>query len=110
MAIQNTLVSPGAANILFVANTGTEQAITTMIFCNTNALEDAKLDLWIVPFGNIPGSAIHQVLKEVSIPRTETFVMDSEKLILSSGDAVYGFISPPTVGLNVNSCISSVQV
>jgi uncharacterized protein (DUF1499 family) len=110
MAIQNTLVSTGAANALFVASTGTEQAITTMIFCNTNINEDAKLDLWIVPFGDIPGSAINQVLKEVSIPRTETFVMDSEKLILSSGDAVYGFVSPPSVGSNVNSCISSVQV
>lgn len=110
MAIQNTIVSPLAANILFYANTGTEQAITTMIFCNTNINEDAKLDLWIVPFGDIPGSSINQVLKEVSIPRTETFVMDTEKLILSSGDSIHGFVSPSAIGSTVNACVSSVQV
>jgi hypothetical protein len=111
MAIQNTLVDTLAANVLFYANTGTEQAITTMIFCNTDAGNDANLDLWVVPFGSIPGTPLNQVLNRVSIPRTETFVMDTEKLILSSQDAIYGLVTysglpPPTV----NACISSVQV
>jgi hypothetical protein len=110
MAITNTLVSSLTANRIFFANTGTEQAITTMIFCNTNINADVKLDLWVVPAGDIPGSSLHQILKEVEIPRTETFVMDTEKLILSSGDSIHALISPTSAGQSVNACISSVQV
>lgn len=114
MAIQNTIVDHISANPLFVATTGTEQAITTMIFCNTNVGEDAKLDVWLVPNGQVPGSSLHQILKQVEILRTETFVLDSEKFILSGGDAVWGSVSASSQPLNlagsVNACISSVQV
>jgi hypothetical protein len=111
MAIQNTLVDTLAANVLFFASTGTEQAITTMIFCNTSNGNDANLDLWVVPFGSIPGTSLNQVLRQVSIPRTETFVMDTEKLILSSQDTIYGLVTYSGIPAPVvNACISSVQV
>ncbi len=114
MAITNTLIDHISANSLFTASTGTEQAITTMIFCNTSPLEDAKLDIWLVPFGQVPGTPLHQILKQVPILRTETFVLDSEKFILSSGDKIFGSVSGSNNPINlagaVNACISSVQV
>ncbi len=109
MAIINTLVDGAAANAIFTANTGTEYAITTMIFCNTDPTVDAQLNVWLVPFGNVPGTSTGQILKNLSLPAMETFVMDSEKLILASQDAIWAQVDVPASN-NVNATVSYVQI
>lgn len=109
MAISTTLLSSAATVPIFIANTGTEYAITTIIFCNTAELDDAELNLFAVPNGGVPSQAT-QILKSVKIPAGETFVMDSEKLILSGGDKIFAKIDPLAVGDIVCATVSSVQI
>ena len=109
MAITNTLISNPSPTRLFFANTGTEFAITTVIFCNTNVAYDAEVDVYVVPNGQVPATST-LILNKVSIPRTETFVMDTEKLILGSGDSIWAQASPVTANLIVCATVSSVQI
>jgi len=110
MAILNTQVAAAVTTNIFTASTGTDYAITTMILCNTSDTYDAFLDLWAVPYGQSAGGIQHQILKSVKIPTTETFVMDSEKFILSDGDALWARCSPLNANLLVNACVSSVTI
>lgn len=109
MAISNILLDSAATAPIFVANTGTEYAITTMIFCNTDENIDAELNLYAVPSGGVPSQAT-QVLKSVSIPAGETFVMDTEKLILSGGDKIMAKIDPLGAGSIVCATVSTVEI
>jgi hypothetical protein len=110
MAIKNTLIGNPSATPIFSANTGTEYAITTIIFCNTSDVNDAYLDVWAVPTGSVPSSASTQILNNVYIPKGETFVMDSEKLILSSGDAIWAQTSPVNSDQIVCATVSTVVI
>lgn len=109
MAITNTLIPSLAAGPIFTATTGTEFAVTTMMFCNTDSVDDAYLDLWIVPFGGVAGTPSGQILKQIYIPVQETFVMDTEKLILSSQDAIWAQVNA-NASLKVNATVSYVQI
>ena len=109
MAIKNSQVTSLSANAIFTVTTGTEIAITTIMFCNTNPNTDALLDVWAVPFGSVPGGVDGQILKGVVIPATETFVMDTEKIILSSQDAIYAQVNSP-VNQQINALVSYVQI
>lgn len=109
MAINNSLIQNASPTRIFFASTGTEFAITTIIFCNTNVAYDADVNVYVVPNGQVPATT-NLVLNNITIPRTETFVMDTEKLILGSGDAVWAQASPPVADLIVCATVSSVQI
>ena len=77
-----------------------------MILCNHHATIDAIVDVFVVPSGNSTGDA-NQILKNLTIVASDTFVMDMEKLILANGD----FIVVKSNAANVvNSVISSMAV
>ena len=67
-----------------------QNAITTMLFCNTSTNVTAKIDVYVVSdsSGYAAGPQT-QILKEIPIPATETFVMDSEKFILEDLDTIH---------------------
>ena len=90
---------------LFTASTGTEQAVTTMFFCNTSPTTPTTVDIFVTP-ATVPVSASNQVIKSLSLPATETFVFDAEKLILESGDSINALAGVPSI---VVATISSVQ-
>jgi hypothetical protein len=110
MAITTKLITQPAAASLFTASTGTEYAITTMIFCNTNVATDAYLDVWVVPFGGVPNDTVNQILKSVFIPASETFVMENEKLILGSQDSIWAQTQPVGTNNIVSALVSSVVI
>jgi hypothetical protein len=85
MAITNTLIQATTATIVFSA-VG-DQAITTVLFCNTDLVNTCQLDVYVVPAAGVPSTAT-TILKSLSLPATETFVMDAEKLILANGDTI----------------------
>lgn len=87
MAIFNSIVDDAGPTTLFTASTGTEAAITTILFCNTDLSTDITLDVFVVPYGSV-ADYTNQIIKAVTIPATETFIMDSEKLILGSQDSI----------------------
>jgi hypothetical protein len=110
MAISNKLIQNASPTQIFSASTGTECAITTIVFCNTSPTIDSLLDVWVVSYGNVPGAPLTQVLKTVSIPAAETFVMDTEKFILSDGDSIYAQVTPPPADELVSSVVSYVII
>jgi hypothetical protein len=67
-----------------------QNAITTMIVCNTSTINAAIMDMYVV--SSTSGLAVGpqtQILNSVSIPATESFVMAEEKFILEDQDSVY---------------------
>ena len=104
MAITSTLVELATTTEIFSA-TG-DQAITTIIFCNTDSMTDVTLDVYVVANGDVVDAST-KVLNALSLPATETFVMDAEKLILGNGDKIYAQASSDLI---VSACVSSVGI
>lgn len=106
MAITNTLILTTTATTIFTAIG--EQAITTVMFCNTSLVDDCELDVHVVPAAQVPSTAT-TILRNLMLPATETFVMDAEKLILSNGDTIQ---AQEKAGYNqiVAATVSSVSI
>lgn len=85
---------------------GGDTAITTIIFCNTDIVNTAQINVWAVPNGNVVSTGT-QILKNLSLPATETFVLDAEKFILGAGDAMFAQSTIPNV---VCATVSSVTI
>jgi len=105
MAISNVRVSALTNTVVFQAPALEEHAVTTMFFCNQSEVSDTTLDLYLVPSGNAVTSAT-QFIKSLSLPKTETFVFDAEKLILADGDAIYAHA---TIDQMVVATVSTVK-
>jgi hypothetical protein len=84
MTIRNTQIATIPTQI-FLADG--QQAITTMIFCNITT-QTNLLSVYAVPFGS-NADITTQILQDVEIPPAETFVMDTERLILEDNDSIF---------------------
>ena len=85
MALLNTQLSTSPIS-LFVA--GSETAITVIMLCNTSVSTDTYVDVYAVPNGSNPSLGT-MIMNQIPIPVGETFVLDTERLILGPGDGVY---------------------
>jgi len=116
MAITNNFID--ATFTTLYTSTG-DTAITSMIFCNYadtdnisgspgNVLTDADtfLDLHVVPSGG-SASDENKILHQLKIPGGETFIMDTERLVLENGDTIVAQTTSPAT---VSATISSVAV
>jgi len=86
--------SPQTTNIFF-ASTGSQYAVTTIILCNTSNAATAQVNVYAQSFagggalgvsGSLGIGTSTLILNSISIPPTETFIMDTEKFILESND------------------------
>ena len=100
--ITNSQLASVTTTRLFLA--ASQQAITTMIFCNTDSILNATLDVYVVPYGS-NADASTQIMKGVSIPAGETFVLDTERLILETNDAIYAQASETMI---ITATVSSL--
>lgn len=84
MAIKNTTldVSPTA---IYTSNA--ESAVTTIYFCNKTP-GVVTFNVYVTPFGQLADET-SLVYYGVEVAPTDTFVLDTEKIILSDGDAIY---------------------
>ena len=115
MAITNNFID---ATLTTLYTSSGDSAVTSMIFCNYqdtdniagagNVLTDADtfLDLHIVPNGGSAGDE-NKILHQLKIPGGETFIMDSERLVLENGDTIVAQTTSPAT---VSATISSVAV
>lgn len=103
MALTSTFVGTNTTEIFLASGS---QAITTVMFCNNNASTSASLDVYAVASGGLVGTGT-VVLKSINLPATETFVMDTEKLVLDTGDALW---AKSTVNGIVVATVSSVSI
>ena len=102
MAITNSQLASATTTRLFLASS--QQAITTMIFCNTDPVNDTSVDVYVVPYGK-NANPTTQIMKGVPIPAGETFVLDTERLILEINDAIYAQAS---VDMIITATVSSL--
>lgn len=86
MAIKNTYLASTSVTQVFSATNQT--AITTAIFCNVTTNTDVTVDVFAVPFGSaaLPQT---QIMKAVPLTGGDTFVLDTERLILEQNDTIW---------------------
>lgn len=89
MAISNKAVTvAGGGNDDIFTCPGTlltdvqEHAVTCLIFCNISTTDPVVLNLTATP----ESGTARALVKDLTIPATETFTFDTEKLVLSTGD------------------------
>lgn len=94
--IVNSLV-PVSGAVICQTTASESFAITSAFFCNTSLAEDDLLTLYLVSAKGAIGNS-SQIVNKATITATDTFVLDTEKLVLEKGDYLYaksskGFIS-----------------
>lgn len=100
MTILNTQVATIPTQIFIAAG---QQAITTMVFCNVTTLTNT-VSVFAVPFGSSAGPTT-QIINTVEIPPTETFVMDTERLVLEDNDTIQ---AQSAINNGITATVSSV--
>jgi hypothetical protein len=121
MAIENSTLALGTTTLLTIP-AGKEYAITTIIFCNTYTPDPADLDLGEASFdlhlitaaeilsaGSASAAAgnINRVINGLNLKAGESYSFDSEKLILSAGDAVH---IVATLSGNLSATVSYLEI
>lgn len=83
MSITNNLINTSSTNLYISAG---NSAITTIYFCNSS-INDRIIQVYVVDSG---GSATIQtkIYHDLVIPAGDTFILDTERLLLGAGDSV----------------------
>lgn len=68
-------------------------AVTTIYFCNTGAIT-VSFNVHATPKSVVPDGT-NLIYKQLNLPCNETFVMDTEKLVLEDGDCLYATVLVP---------------
>ena len=94
MAIINATLTSTAAAIY--PSTG-DNAITTIIICNKSAyvpatptLNQSLLYLYVTPSGTTVPTDDNLIVNGLPIPAGETVTFDQEKMVLATGDKIWG--------------------
>ena len=84
MAVSNTVLttSPSA-----VYTSSGNTVVTLLYFCNTSG-GTRTVNVYVVPSGGSATSST-QIYKNVSITASDTLIIDSEKIILETGDKIF---------------------
>jgi hypothetical protein len=104
MAIQNLTLNATSPGQILVSSG--YKAVTAIIFCNNSLTTDATVTVWLVPSGYAVGNN-NMILNTISVPRGETFSIDTEKFILSNGDSVQAQASQNSI---ITATISFVSL
>jgi hypothetical protein len=84
MAINNGQLSTGSP-IEFTVTAGQSWAFTTIMVCN-KGVSAATFSLYAVLNGDAVSNIKNLIVNTANIDAGDTFIMDSEKLILEAGD------------------------
>jgi|TARA_R110000851_G_scaffold142338_1_gene280788 hypothetical protein len=102
MAITNFQVGTGIGSAAFTASADT--AVTVMYITNKTD-GNGTVDIYVVPNG-ASVSANHLVYTQLSIQARDTYVVDTEKMILETGAKIY--IAAPDSAAQFNATISTI--
>jgi len=109
MAITQTRIDGSAehlANAVFTATADT--AVTTIHLCNISSAADATVNVYLLPSDGsttVP-TENNKLYNELTIQATDTYVIDTEKLILANGDKI--FIELPDSSGQIIATISTI--
>ena len=109
MAITQTRIDGSAehlANAVFTATADT--AVTTIHLCNISSAADASINIYLLPSDGsttVP-TENNKLYNQLTIQATDTYVIDTEKLILANGDKI--FIELPDSSGQIIATISTI--
>ena len=85
-------------------------AITVIYICNAST-NSVLFNLFAVPSGNT-ASYTNVIYYNVPLTVNDTYVLDTEKLILEPGDSIYANLNVPimTANIKVIATVSSIEV
>jgi V8-like Glu-specific endopeptidase len=102
MAITNFQVGTGTGTPAF---TSVGNTAVTAIYVTNKSSTDGNVDIYVVPaLGSVNQN--FKIYNNLLIPAEDTYVIDSEKLILASGDKIY--IVAPDSAAQFNATISTI--
>ena len=102
MTITNFQVGTGTGTEAFAATADT--AVTAMYITNKSS-SDGNVDVYVVPSGETV-SENFKIYNNLLVPAEDTYVIDSEKLILENGDKIY--VAAPDSAAQFNTTISTI--
>lgn len=96
MAINNVVLTQGSNSSVFSTGTvpaGKTYGVTNMLICNSatedaSGVNDATFRVFVVPSGSTFNANTNMIINDAVLPGAETFILDTEKLMLGAGDTV----------------------
>lgn len=102
MAITNFQVGANTASAAFTASADTA---VTVIYITNKSASDGNVNVYVVPSADSV-SENFKIYNNLLIPAQDTYILDTEKLILESGDKIY--IEAPDSAAQFNATISTI--
>jgi len=102
MAITNFQVAATTGSAAFTASADTA---VTVIYITNKTDGDGTVDVYVVPNG-ASVSANHLIYSQLTVKARDTYIIDTEKMILESGAKVY--IAAPDSAAQFNATISTI--
>jgi hypothetical protein len=102
MAITNFQVTANTSTAAFTASADTA---VTVIYVTNKSASDGNVNIYVVPSADSV-SENFKIYNNVLIPAQDTYIVDTEKLILESGDKIY--IEAPDSAAQFNATISTI--
>lgn len=113
MAITSYSVTTSATTAAFTASEDT--AVTVIYLCNIggsgDVSDDAVVDVYVVDSTNVAAHEAsptenYKIYSQLTVRGGDTYIIDTEKLILNSGDKIY-IATPDSTG-NIRATISTI--
>lgn len=102
MAITNFQVTANTSSAAFTASADTA---VTVIYVTNKSNTDGNINIYVVPSGDTV-SENYKIYNEILVPAKDTYIVDTEKLILENGDRI--FIECPDSAGQYNATISTI--
>tara|TARA_A100001011_G_C14227385_1_gene807209 strand:+ start:79 stop:393 length:315 start_codon:yes stop_codon:yes gene_type:complete len=102
MAITNFQVAATTGSAAFTASADTA---VTVIYITNKTDGDGTVDIYLVPNG-ASVSANHLIYTQLTVKARDTYILDTEKLILETGAKIY--IVAPDSAAQFNATISTI--
>ena len=102
MAISNFQVAATTGSAAFTASAETA---VTVIYITNKTDGDGTVDVYVVPNG-ASVSANHLIYSNLTIKARDTYILDTEKMILETGAKIY--IAAPDSAAQFNATISTI--
>ncbi len=102
MAITNFQVAATTGSAAFTASADTA---VTVIYITNKTDGDGTIDVYVVPNGGSVSSN-HLVYSQLTVKARDTYIIDTEKMILETGAKIY--IVAPDSAAQFNATISTI--
>ena len=107
MAINQRLATTTTTALDFVYQASADTAVTSIHLCNITS-SDATVNIYLLPSDGsttVP-TENHKIYNSLTIQATDSYVIDTEKMILSNGDKIY--VECPDSSAQVVATLSTI--